>query len=191
MEECRDCDNALVGQLEHTVYPNQYPGVPGQKAFPGEKDRGLKIPTENNRTTQGKYCIYKRRRQCPAGLTLGELFWDDEENANRNDDGGTLPEGVRFPTKLVPHVSMIPQTSKLTQTPSITTEPFQTPNSTSITEPWKKTTYIPSLESEKCNDREYSEYKGTQAEQGTINKDIITKEIEKRACLQGRNSLAM
>ena len=45
--------NALVGQLEHTVYPNQYPGVPGQKAFPGEKDGGLKIPTENNRTTQG------------------------------------------------------------------------------------------------------------------------------------------
>ena len=45
--------NALVGQLEHTVYPNQYPGVPNQKAFPGEKDGGLKIPTENNRTTQG------------------------------------------------------------------------------------------------------------------------------------------
>lgn len=41
----------------------------------------------------GKYCIYKRRRQCPAGLASCELFWDDEENANRNDDGGTLPEG--------------------------------------------------------------------------------------------------
>nr|XP_058952016.1 uncharacterized protein LOC131779471 [Pocillopora verrucosa] len=53
------------------------------------------ITTDRNRPLwpKGKYCIYKRRRQCPAGLTSGELFWDDEENANRNDDGGTLPEG--------------------------------------------------------------------------------------------------
>ena len=37
--------NALVGQLEHMVYPNQYPGVPGQKVFCGEKDGGTKAPS--------------------------------------------------------------------------------------------------------------------------------------------------
>ena len=45
--------NALVGQLEHMVYPNQYPGVPGQKVFCGEKDGGPKAPSEYKRTTQG------------------------------------------------------------------------------------------------------------------------------------------
>ena len=44
---------ALVGQLEHMVYPNQYPGVPGQKVFRGVKDGGPKAPSEYKRTTQG------------------------------------------------------------------------------------------------------------------------------------------
>ncbi|XP_078352616.1 uncharacterized protein LOC144637424 isoform X2 [Oculina patagonica] len=41
----------------------------------------------------GKYCIYKGRRQCPPGLTSGDVFWDDEDKWNSNNYEGTLPDG--------------------------------------------------------------------------------------------------
>ena len=45
----------------------------------------------------GQYCIYKRDR-CPSGLKEGFVRWDDDDvdgsSLNKNDKGGTLPEGI-------------------------------------------------------------------------------------------------
>lgn len=40
----------------------------------------------------GQYCIYKYQR-CPDGLTEGFILWDDHDILNKNDKGGTLPNG--------------------------------------------------------------------------------------------------
>ena len=40
----------------------------------------------------GKYCIFKKG-DCPKGLDDGFVYWDDEDNKNRNKKGGTLPDG--------------------------------------------------------------------------------------------------
>ena len=42
---------------------------------------------------QGFYCIYKHGN-CPIGFTESELYWHDEEYHNKNEAGGTLPDGV-------------------------------------------------------------------------------------------------
>ncbi|CAH3166652.1 unnamed protein product [Porites evermanni] len=42
----------------------------------------------------GKYCIYKKGGYCPINLTSGYIRWDDEDNNNKNNKTGTLPDGV-------------------------------------------------------------------------------------------------
>ena len=42
----------------------------------------------------GKYCIYKKGGSCPISLTSGYIRWDDEDNNNKNNQTGTLPDGV-------------------------------------------------------------------------------------------------
>ena len=42
----------------------------------------------------GKYCIYKKGGSCPINLTSGYIKWDDEDNNNKNNQTGTLPDGV-------------------------------------------------------------------------------------------------
>lgn len=42
----------------------------------------------------GKYCIYRKRYNCPVGLTSGDVFWDDEDTWNTNRYAGTLPDGT-------------------------------------------------------------------------------------------------
>ena len=31
--------------------------------------------------------------QCPTGFTSGYVYWDDDDNLNKNGDGGRLPKG--------------------------------------------------------------------------------------------------
>ncbi|KAJ7370800.1 hypothetical protein OS493_029790 [Desmophyllum pertusum] len=53
-------------------------------------------PADNNDRPSwppGQYCIYKKGKY-PTGLKLGYVFWDDENNNNKNGKGGTLPGGV-------------------------------------------------------------------------------------------------
>ena len=47
-----------------------------------------------NILSTGKYCIYEKNYQCPAGLESGYVFWDDEDDNNSNKKDGTLPDGV-------------------------------------------------------------------------------------------------
>ena len=42
----------------------------------------------------GKYCIYRKKYHCPAGLISGDVFWDDEDTWNTNRYAGTLPDGT-------------------------------------------------------------------------------------------------
>ena len=42
---------------------------------------------------RGTYCIAKKGR-CPRGFRVGSVFWDDEDNRNRNSRYGTLPTGI-------------------------------------------------------------------------------------------------
>ena len=41
---------------------------------------------------KGSYCIAKKGN-CPSGFSDGSIYWDDEDMNNKNDNGGTLPEG--------------------------------------------------------------------------------------------------
>lgn len=43
---------------------------------------------------EGKYCTYRKRYNCPVGLTSGDVFWDDEDTWNTNRYAGTLPDGT-------------------------------------------------------------------------------------------------
>ncbi|XP_078571562.1 uncharacterized protein LOC144859147 [Branchiostoma floridae x Branchiostoma japonicum] len=40
----------------------------------------------------GNYCIFKKGN-CPGGFQSGWLFWDDEDDDNKNSVGGELPDG--------------------------------------------------------------------------------------------------
>ena len=40
----------------------------------------------------GQYCIYKKRT-CPPDLESGYVYWDDENDDNRNYKRGILPTG--------------------------------------------------------------------------------------------------
>ncbi|XP_015757085.1 PREDICTED: cubilin-like [Acropora digitifera] len=40
----------------------------------------------------GQYCIYKKG-SCPDGLNDGFVYWDDDDNDNKNNKSGTLPDG--------------------------------------------------------------------------------------------------
>ena len=44
----------------------------------------------------GEYCIYQKGKSCPAGMSSGSVFWDDENanGNNKNAKNGSLPEGV-------------------------------------------------------------------------------------------------
>ena len=44
----------------------------------------------------GEYCIYQKGKSCPAGMSSGSVFWDDENanGNNKNTKNGSLPEGV-------------------------------------------------------------------------------------------------
>ena len=55
------------------------------KEFQGRKTRLTDFST-------GQYCIYKYQT-CPDGLTEGFILWDDHDILNKNDKGGTLPNG--------------------------------------------------------------------------------------------------
>ena len=41
----------------------------------------------------GQYCIYKKG-PCAAKLSEGYVYWDDDDNRNKNKKNGTLPNGV-------------------------------------------------------------------------------------------------
>ncbi|XP_071507091.1 uncharacterized protein [Diadema antillarum] len=43
---------------------------------------------------EGQYCVAKKGASCPAGLSEGFVYWDDEDTANKNDLGGDVPEGI-------------------------------------------------------------------------------------------------
>ncbi|XP_071492859.1 uncharacterized protein [Diadema antillarum] len=40
----------------------------------------------------GSYCIYKRG-DCPENFDEGSIYWDDEDDNNRNSHGGQVPDG--------------------------------------------------------------------------------------------------
>ncbi|XP_052220881.1 uncharacterized protein LOC127837669 [Dreissena polymorpha] len=40
----------------------------------------------------GTYCILKQG-SCPPGFQIGYLYWDDDDDSNKNGAGGTLPDG--------------------------------------------------------------------------------------------------
>lgn len=42
---------------------------------------------------KGTYCILRKGGSCPLGFANGYVHWDDEDSGNRNDLGGTLPDG--------------------------------------------------------------------------------------------------
>ncbi|XP_063442795.1 uncharacterized protein LOC134723086 [Mytilus trossulus] len=42
----------------------------------------------------GNYCIARYGSSCPSGFSTGNIYWDDEDNANANSHGGVLPYGV-------------------------------------------------------------------------------------------------
>ncbi|XP_052061861.1 uncharacterized protein LOC127701931 [Mytilus californianus] len=41
----------------------------------------------------GTYCILRKGGSCPLGFANGYVYWDDEDDGNSNDIGGTLPDG--------------------------------------------------------------------------------------------------
>ncbi|KAJ7370799.1 hypothetical protein OS493_029789 [Desmophyllum pertusum] len=52
-----------------------------------------KVDSEKVNRSFCQYCIYKKG-QCPTNLTYGYVYWDDENNNNTNDKGGTFPGGM-------------------------------------------------------------------------------------------------
>ncbi|XP_061198088.1 uncharacterized protein LOC133206174 [Saccostrea echinata] len=42
---------------------------------------------------RGNYCILKHGHSCPRYFRQGSVYWDDEDNSNKNAHGGTLPSG--------------------------------------------------------------------------------------------------
>ena len=41
----------------------------------------------------GKYCIYRKGGSCPANMTSGYYYWNDEYYDNTNSQGGVYPDG--------------------------------------------------------------------------------------------------
>ncbi|XP_048741867.1 uncharacterized protein LOC125655580 [Ostrea edulis] len=41
----------------------------------------------------GSYCIIRHGNACPGGFENGSIFWDDENDNNKNSAGGILPSG--------------------------------------------------------------------------------------------------
>ncbi|XP_072022648.1 uncharacterized protein, partial [Amphiura filiformis] len=48
---------------------------------------------DDRRWPAGQYCIYRKGGICPAGMTGGTVYWDDENDSNRNSASGVLPDG--------------------------------------------------------------------------------------------------
>lgn len=41
----------------------------------------------------GKYCIFQFDNKCPTGFKPGSIYWDDEDDDNKNNWGGEVPTG--------------------------------------------------------------------------------------------------
>ena len=71
----------LAGSFERNNLKVEY----CTKTYYTSNDYGIQWP-------KGSYCIAKKGN-CPSGFSGGSIYWDDEDSNNRNDYGGTLPDG--------------------------------------------------------------------------------------------------
>ncbi|XP_074610958.1 uncharacterized protein LOC141865538 isoform X3 [Acropora palmata] len=82
---------------ESVSWPGGTYGIPKPKAGCPSADGFEWQQGWRSQDSDGQYCIYKRDR-CPSGLKEGFVRWDDDDvdgsSLNKNDKGGTLPEGI-------------------------------------------------------------------------------------------------